>query len=1435
MNEYGDFRIVEPIHSDGLVTTYHASRLGADGSELFVLRVYRPPDAIMGSPRAAMDMVRFLDAGFSLREAGKDARHIVSVHDHGKAHGGAYIVTDGFRYTLQSLIDYRIRLSADDLRSLVEKIIRGLIEYQSKASRPHDNLTASTVMLNSMQDLTSAHVALAEPGLPAADGADDLRVDAAALGRLIHALVEFRPAWAPIRWPVPPSDAWTRLGRSGERWRELTNRLLDPNAAEKGDDLDLEDILRSLPIEPRDYRKPIGRSAAAIVIAALGGYLYMQFIYDPSITAEKVKPLIENITYICEEHRAWLTDFKDSVSDDDPLADFLEEADLKDDVAYLNENLLGKIRKAEGETYFDSRNYFPKRKDKLNWGQVKDTVNNKSVDLTLYFQESQFEKIEEIKKLILELRKSFREWKTDNISAYVQKFAGRDWKKVSESLQREIGDEDADPSIKHLKNLLEARQDLLAIDSLWNSIEEVDKETSGKGEKVLRQFLPVLQDLMAPLNSVEAIHTELEKNVELVARMSEIATDEGDQIEWDLFEDNVSPPAEDTVEAFDVWSHEADQYRRLLPETRIDNEQYGTDLETLRVNIGYLVDFEATEEAERFQQNRQAVETAYQKIKVLDRIKKNKAELDRAVNEVLKLGTYAEECEEQYKIVAIPANEYLGEQRLLSYQSPSLVSSWSDAIDSVGSAATLDGDRKQYGAARKRLKGVNEIFQDLDETALSIQPEDLLVRSAGWAPDVALGILSRKREAAIGRVALKVVASESPPTLETDAIAQSLAAEETAFGDWYGQARRMFTRYLDAERMFDEGHSPDEPDQASGETVLSLVNEWETDQSESSALLEEFRPALTGIIERIDLNRNVMTMDDPQEVMAIVEDRDPSVQPELYRTAWNRLGELADANHVTAIHQDHQLLMALTGWLESFDRNPVRQQAVKDRLESEAHDRWVSRIQQHPLPADDKAEELERYEAALRLHEPFHVRTSDLATWMKWNLKLSEFRITMTELDEIDEHEVAARGVVGDLQSDLDAFGPGLTELDAIRTMTEELTLIANDQKKTVDFTEIGPAGTDLRWTYDKDEEVRNEERPNRPPLEIVYRYTRSRQTKYHVELRFKLLDPENHAELSDPVYVSTEEVSFKMFEHVAKHESHTKNLENIIELKSGIDDPRNGPRVWGQIRGEQRGIALDSPEKWLVEDPKRLADFPPDQGPRLQPSHEHPVQHISAVAAMYVANAFGCRLPTSLEFQAAIVERYGDLDFSGLLKKINKNNFTGHTPNLRDASFTRQLDFAVTARADKPTLRSFSPELGAFLADPDPDHSYPFNDKDLWFDYTRAEPGNGFQHLYGNVQEWVYDDPDSVTPAEGEPILSPQEILGNLKVEHLGVIGGSALSSTLYPPPDRQKVKKPAIPEDLLKMTYSDVGFRLVIAGKFDTVAQQVLAATSRGYVNLN
>ena len=118
-------------------------------------------------------------------------------------------------------------------------------------------------MLNSLQDLSSAELALAEPGLTVANGTNDRNVDALALGRLIHALVEFRPAWAPIRWPVPPSDAWKRLGRSGERWRELTNRLLDPNAAEKGDDLDLEDILRNLPIEPPDYRKPIFHRAGS--------------------------------------------------------------------------------------------------------------------------------------------------------------------------------------------------------------------------------------------------------------------------------------------------------------------------------------------------------------------------------------------------------------------------------------------------------------------------------------------------------------------------------------------------------------------------------------------------------------------------------------------------------------------------------------------------------------------------------------------------------------------------------------------------------------------------------------------------------------------------------------------------------------------------------------------------------------------------------------------------------------------------------------------------------------------------------------------------------------------------------------------------------------------------------------------------------------------
>lgn len=1430
MNEYGDFRIVEPIHSDGLVTTYHASKLGADGSELFVLRVYRPPDAIMGSPRAAMDMVRFLEAGISHREAAKDARHIVSVHAHGKAHGGAYIVTDGYRYTLQSLIDYRIRLSADDLRSLVEKIIRGLIEYQSKALQPHDNLIASTVMLNGMQDLTSSHVALAEPGMPTADVAENPSVDAAALGRLIHALVEFRPAWAPIRWPVPPSDAWRKLGRSGEHWRELTNRLLDPNAAENGDDLDLEDILRNLPIEPRDYRKPIGLSAAAIVIAALGGFLFWQFFYDPLISENEVRPLRDNITYVSKEHQAWLTDFKDSVRDDDPLADFLEEADLKDDVAYLDENVLGKIRKAEGKTYFDSRNYFPD--NPTNWGNLDQYVNGESVDLTL-FTRSQFEEIEDISELIQKLRKDFLEWKTKAFSTSVQKFAERNWNKASESLQHEIGDDGDPPRIEQLKNLLEARRHLLAIDSLWDHIDNVYQDVPVNGQDVLRRFQPIMQDLMAPLNSVEAIHTVLatEKNKDLVARMLGIARDEDPKIEWVLFEKDVGPPAEDTFEAFDAWSREADQYRRLPPETRIDKQQYLTDLKTLRDNIGYLMDFEATEEAERFRRNQQAVETAFQLTRELDRIIKNESQLDGAVNEVLKLATYAEDCEEQYRIVAIPANEYLDEQRLLSYQSTSLVSSWNNAIDSVGSAATLDSDRKKYGAARKRLKGTQAIFQHLDETALSIQPEDLPVRSSGWDPDVALGILSQKRELAIGRVARKVESSDSPPTLETTEIVQTLESEENIFGDWYGQAQRMFTCYLKIERMFDEGHHPDEPDQASGETVLSLVSEWETDQSESSALLREFRPALTGIIDRIDLSRNVMKLDNPQEVMSIVEGRDPSVQPELYRTAWNRLGELADANHVTAIHQDHQLLVAITGWLESFDGNPERQQFVKDSLESEAHDRWVSRMQKRPLPADDKDEELEQYEAALQLYEPFHVRTGDLATWLQWNLNISRFRSEMKEMDKEVQHEVAARKAVTDLQSGFDAFGPEITGLDSIKTMTEELILIANEEKTTVDFNVIGPAGTDLRWTYDMDQEVRNEERPNYPPKEIVYYYIPPRQKK--IELRFKLLDRDKHSDLSDHVYVSTEEVSFKMFKRVAEHPKHMKYLENMIELGIGNDDGRDGPHVWEQAQAVPQGmIALKAPSQWLVEDPSRPT---PDQGPRLLPSLDHPVQHVSAIVAMYVANVFGCRLPTTDEFKAAIVEQYGDLDFTELLNKINSNNFAGHIPNLRDSNFTKYLDFAVTEMAEERKLKYFSPENGAFLPDPDRDHSYPFNDNNLWFDHTRAAIGNGFQHLYGNVQEWVYDDPDSVTPAEDEPLLSPQEILRNLKVKYLGVIGGSALSSTLLSPSERQDAEDLVIPEDLLKMTYADVGFRLVIAGKFDTVAQQVLAATSRGYVNLN
>ena len=263
-------------------------------------------------------------------------------------------------------------------------------------------------------------------------------------------------------------------------------------------------------------------------------------------------------------------------------------------------------------------------------------------------------------------------------------------------------------------------------------------------------------------------------------------------------------------------------------------------------------------------------------------------------------------------------------------------------------------------------------------------------------------------------------------------------------------------------------------------------------------------------------------------------------------------------------------------------------------------------------------------------------------------------------------------------------------------------------------------------------------------------------------------------------------------------------------------------------------GYNLEPTTSWLTSDSKRSSDYPPGGEPGALADIEYPVQYISPIAAIYVSNALGCRLPTTREFQAALNEAYGGLNFQEIGPRIAAGDIPGGMPNLRDRRYAGQFDHASAVRGANQAILPYTPDIGSFHPNSGRENVHDFDDGFLWFDHVRGDGNSQLAHLLGNVQEWVYDDPDRITPGQGEPIQDPGLLLRAINYEELGVIGGSALSPSTLPLDQPLPVPRPLLADDLTKYYYADVGFRLVIAGKFDTVAEQIIAATNQGDLDL-
>jgi hypothetical protein len=211
------------------------------------------------------------------------------------------------------------------------------------------------------------------------------------------------------------------------------------------------------------------------------------------------------------------------------------------------------------------------------------------------------------------------------------------------------------------------------------------------------------------------------------------------------------------------------------------------------------------------------------------------------------------------------------------------------------------------------------------------------------------------------------------------------------------------------------------------------------------------------------------------------------------------------------------------------------------------------------------------------------------------------------------------------------------------------------------------------------------------------------------------------------------------------------------------------------------------------------------------KPNDKHPMNQISAQAALQFARLLNCRLPTAIEWKAAYDE---DTDWKDA--NLRGRNWWAQMKYLKDS----YNDLADSTSPVWPGAGSFATKiLHKDSSGKEPEAVAPPSEKDadggLWFE--RVDEGkHTFKHLVGNVMEFTCDNKDR------QDKMAPVSALPPGLKSSFGVAGGSALS----PRSEGNYQYGTPYPLNPAYTTYrfSDVGFRLALSAPKLSLRDRIL-----------
>ncbi len=273
MATYGSYEAVRELYRGGFVTVSVARRIDGDAELKYVVKSFEPPPENLSPKARRQGVMCFLDAARAQQVVAESgAEHWAPIHEFKPIDGGAYYVTDLYPRSAQRLIFSEVKLDGHRLHTIITSVVNALIEMRGVCDRPHANLKVGNVLLVEPQPGVLTKVVLSDP-LPETriDAESVDYIDQKLVGELIHHLVLLKPVQVMGGWPVPDSPRWSFLGRKADAWRDLCNRLLDPDLAEQCPTLQqlAQEELPRLVAPPR-RALPTAAVAAGVIIAAYG-------------------------------------------------------------------------------------------------------------------------------------------------------------------------------------------------------------------------------------------------------------------------------------------------------------------------------------------------------------------------------------------------------------------------------------------------------------------------------------------------------------------------------------------------------------------------------------------------------------------------------------------------------------------------------------------------------------------------------------------------------------------------------------------------------------------------------------------------------------------------------------------------------------------------------------------------------------------------------------------------------------------------------------------------------------------------------------------------------------------------------------------------------------------------------------------------------------